>query len=126
MRIQPISYINEDAPVITATPKRITGEVRRLWKDEEGMGVEGRGISISPYERSQTNKARPMLINPAPSIVPGSPNMPMSTNPLVSIPTVAPILLVKYSMAMVEPDSCGKRRIKLPLIRGKVIPSKMD
>ena len=70
--------------------------------------------------------ASAILMTPAMKIVPGSPTSLISQKPLASTPIDAPILFVKYSMAMLPPGVFGKRRMMPALISGNVIPKSTD
>ena len=59
-------------------------------------------------------------------MVPGKPNHPTSTKPLIKTPAAAPILLVKYSIEMEEPARCGNILTTPALMSGKVMPSRME
>ncbi len=93
MRIQPISKMNEAAPVRSATVR----------KSRKGAAAPGpRPVSVRaligcsvPPASSHTTTARARFRAPALCTVPGSPSFSIMTNPLASTPIDAPKLLVK-------------------------------
>ena len=90
MRIQATSYMKEEAPVTSATPRK-RRKVRSLRSCDAGAS----GGPSCRRNIDQTAAATPRLRSPATRMVPGRPRARMRTNPLASTPAAAPRLLVK-------------------------------
>ena len=65
-------------------------------------------------------------MSPALNIVPGKPTALINQKPLANTPIAAPMLLLKYSIAMLPPGVSGNLRTMPALISGKVMPSRID
>ena len=120
MRSQAISYMNDDAPVMSATNRKKNVRSRCSWS--------GTAASVLTWPRKShhTAPATAKLLAAAVRIVPGNPTAAMRTNPLTSTPAAAPRLFVKYSIASDRPGRCGKTRRTPAVISGNVMPSRID
>ena len=104
IRIQPISYMNDDAPVTAAAKKNNAASPSALAvllaARAAIAGALGWGSSLTS---TQTVTANAMFSKPAVMIVPGNPTRPISQKPLASTPIAAPMLFVKYNIARLPP-----------------------
>ena len=122
MRIHATSYMNDDAPVTNAAPRKKKNVPSRRSSCGTKASV---GVSC-PRKSHHTAPATAKLISAAVRIVPGRPTAAISTNPLTSTPAAAPRLFVKYSIASDCPGRCAKTRSRPAVMSGKVIPSSTD
>ena len=122
MRIHATSYMNDDAPVTNAAPRKKKNVPSRRSSCGTKASV---GVSC-PRKNHHTAPATAKLISAAVRIVPGSPTAAISTNPLTSTPAAAPRLFVKYSIASDCPGRCAKTRSTPAVMSGNVIPSSTD
>ena len=105
MRIQPISYMNDDS----AVPKLTASRIRRTRRDtssptntgapvpasRDGAATGSAPASVAPRETMNTAAATTRFIAAAAASVPGRPAIAMSTKPANSTPADAPMLFAK-------------------------------
>ena len=118
--------MNDAAPVTSEAPSRTSGSGKRLVSTRPGSEPGGADDQPPARASNQTTIASITLISPAVRIAPGRPIQGIRPKPPTSTPIAAPMLLVKYKVAIVSPESLGKRRTIAPLISGNVMPSSTD
>jgi hypothetical protein len=92
---QPISYMNDEVPVIAAAARNSVASLSSPAAFAAGAPIGLFAGFGSSFASTQTTSASATLSRPAVKIVPGRPTSAMSQNPLTSTPTAAPMLFVK-------------------------------